>query len=119
MHGKKLSSQGTPVEKIEGDGDTTLIARPKIECGLSVVKDWTKITVKPVYKLHNLNVVKISNQVISHLSKCIKYMFAKNQGDGEGNGRKFGSISLLTIAMEGFGNINVNQMKHIHRKLLY
>lgn len=38
----EMSSQGTPVEKIEGDGDNTLIASLQIECGLSVVKDWKK-----------------------------------------------------------------------------
>lgn len=35
---KEMSSQGTPVEIIEGDGDNTLIARLKSQCGLSVVK---------------------------------------------------------------------------------
>lgn len=86
---KEMSSQGTPVEIIEGDGDNTLIARLKSQCGLSVVKrldknHCVKNITKTLYELRNSKVVKISNQIIQHLSKCIKYIFSKNQGDKEG-----------------------------------
>lgn len=86
---KEMSSQGTPVEIIEGDGDNTLIARLKSQCGLSVVKrldknHCVKNIIKTLYDLRNSKVVKISNQIIQHLSKCIKYIFSKNQGDKEG-----------------------------------
>lgn len=74
---------------IEGDGDNTLIARLKSQCGLSVVKrldknHCVKNIIKTLYDLRNSKVVKISNQIIQHLSKCIKYIFSKNQGDKEG-----------------------------------
>jgi hypothetical protein len=35
---KEMTSQGTPVDIIEGDGDNTVMARPKSQCGKSVVK---------------------------------------------------------------------------------
>jgi hypothetical protein len=85
----EMADQGTPIDIIEGDGDNTVIARLKSQCGKSIVKrldknHCVKNIVKTLYELRNSKTVKITNQVIQHLSKCIKYIFAKNQGNVDG-----------------------------------
>lgn len=86
---QQLKNQGTPVEIIEGDGDNTLISRLKSQLGITVKKKLdknhcVKNIVKLLYDLRNNKSVKISQQVIVHLTKCIKYTFSKNQGNPEG-----------------------------------
>lgn len=71
----------------EGDGDNTLIGRAKNQLGVFfflqrslikiIVSKYSDI-VKTFYNLRNQK-VKISNQLISHLTKCLKYVFSKTQ----------------------------------------
>lgn len=81
---KDMIQQGTPVGIIEGDGDNTLVARLERSMGLTVKKKLDKNhciknIVKQLYDLRNKKEVSISNQVIQHLHKCIKYIFSKKQ----------------------------------------
>lgn len=83
---KEMMSQKTPVEVIEGDGDNTVISRIENELGVRIKKKLdrnhcVKNIVKHLYDLRNSKESKISNQVLQHFTKCIKYVFAKNQGD--------------------------------------
>lgn len=86
---KEMMLQKTPVEVIEGDGDNTVISRIENELGVRIKKKLdrnhcVKNIVKHLYDLRNSKESKISNQVIQHFTKCIKYVFAKNQGDPDG-----------------------------------
>lgn len=86
---KEMISEDTPVEVVEGDGDNTVISRIQTELGVKLKKKLdrnhcVKNIVKHLYELRNSKDAKISNQVIQHLSKCIKYIFAKNQGSVDG-----------------------------------
>ena len=83
---KELISEDTPVEVVEGDGDNTVISRIQNELGVKLKKKLdrnhcVKNIVKHLYELRNSKDAKISNQVIQHLSKCVKYIFAKNHGN--------------------------------------
>lgn len=83
---KETMLQKTPVEVIEGNGDNTVISRIENELGVRIKKKkdrnhCVKNIVKHLYDLRNSKESKISNQVIQHFTKCIKYVFAKNQGD--------------------------------------
>lgn len=82
---QQMSEDGTPVEILEGDGDNTLISKVKSELGLEMKKRLDKNHViknigKSLYALHHEKGVKLSKSVISHLQKCLRYCFAKNQG---------------------------------------
>ena len=84
---RQMIDQGTPVDTIEGDGDSTVIARIRDQLGLLVRKKFDRNHVvknvgKALYSLQNKK-VKISKSVIEHLKKCLKYAFAKNQGEPE------------------------------------
>lgn len=78
---KELSDEGTPVEVLEGDGDTTMLAHIKTDLNRTLKKrDDRNHIVKNIGK--NLYAVKkLSKSVIQHLQKCLKYAFAKNAGD--------------------------------------
>lgn len=85
VHGiKELSDEGTPVEVLEGDGDTTMLAHIKTDLNRTLKKrDDRNHIVKNIGK--NLYAVKkLSKSVIQHLQKCLKYAFAKNAGDKTG-----------------------------------
>ena len=58
-----------------------------------------KNIVKRLYDLRNSKEAKISNQVIQHFTKCIKYIFAKNQGDPKGM-----QENLMALVPHQFGD---------------
>lgn len=65
---------------------TGRISRIENELGVRIKKKLdrnhcVKNIVKHLYDLRNSKESKISNQVLQHFTKCIKYVFAKNQGD--------------------------------------
>ena len=85
---KELIEEGTPVDIIEGDGDSSLIARLRQELKLKIKKRFDKNHIiknigKALYELPKAK-VKISKAVILHFQKCIKYIFAKHQGNAKG-----------------------------------
>lgn len=76
--------KGFPVEFLEGDGDNTLVARLR-EQNIHVKKLYDKNHVvknigKSLFSLQKSN-KKLSKSVILHIQKCVKYAFAKNQGN--------------------------------------
>ena len=82
---KELMEEGTPVDVLEGDGDTTLISRLQTDLNLNIKKRFDKNHVvknigKNLYALQKQR-KKLSKSVILHIQKCIKYAFAKNQGN--------------------------------------
>ena len=84
----QLADEGTPVEYLEGDGDNTLIARLRNNRNIHMKKRYDRNHVvknvgKSLYALHYKKGVKLSKMVILHLEKCLKYAFARNQGDKE------------------------------------
>ena len=86
---KELIDGGTPVEYLEGDGDNTLIARLRTDLNISMKKRFDRNHIvknvgKSLYSLHAEKGVKLSKNVIVHIQKCLKYVFARNQGDEEG-----------------------------------
>lgn len=86
---KELMAQGQPVDTIEGDGDNTLIARIQSQLGINITKKLDKNHCiknrsKAFYDMRAEKGVKISTQVVTHLTKCIKYALAKHQGDPVG-----------------------------------
>ncbi|XP_053385649.1 uncharacterized protein LOC128545990 [Mercenaria mercenaria] len=86
---KELLEEGTPIEYLEGDGDNTLIARLKSNLNLTMKKRFDRNHVvknigKRLYMLHGEKGVKLSKNVIVHIQKCLKYVFAKNQSDDTG-----------------------------------
>eukprot|EP00105_Crassostrea_gigas_P029783 XP_011451830.1 PREDICTED: uncharacterized protein LOC105345397 isoform X2 [Crassostrea gigas] len=128
---KDMIQQGTPVGIIEGDGDNTLVARLERSMGLTVKKKLDKNhciknIVKQLYDLRNKKEVSISNQVIQHLHKCIKYIFSKNKGDVDGMREnlqaliphQFGDHSLCHARFCGYKRMG-NSEKYSHRSLPY
>lgn len=83
---KELNESGTPVEYLEGDGDNTLIARLKSDLNISMKKRFDRNhIVKNIGKsMFALQEKKLSKSVIMHIQKCLKYIFAKNQGNRVG-----------------------------------
>lgn len=83
---KELNESGTPVEYLEGDGDNTLIARLKSDLNISMKKRFDRNhIVKNIGKsMFALQERKLSKSVIMHIQKCLKYIFAKNQGNRVG-----------------------------------
>ncbi len=82
---QQLAKEGTPVEILEGDGDNTLVARLKDKLAISIKKKFDRNHVvknigKSLYQLPSKK-VKISKHTIEHIKKCVKYAFAKNQGN--------------------------------------
>ena len=127
---KQLAEAGTPVEYLEGDGDNTLIARLKTELNLNMKKRFDRNHIvknigKSMYQLSAEKGVKLSKIVIMHLQKCVKYIFAKNQGDPEGMlanlqaliPHQFGDHSKCEGRWCGFRR-NPNK-KYEHRSLPY
>lgn len=85
----EMSNEGVPIEYLEGDGDTTLMARLKRNQNIDIKKRFDKNHVvknvgKSLYALQSDKNMKLSRSVILHLQKCLKYAFAKNQGDQTG-----------------------------------
>ena len=86
---KELAAQGTPVKYLEGDGDNTLIARLKANSNIDLKKRFDKNHIvknigKQMYSLHAEKGIKLSKSVMVHIQKCLRYAFAKNQGDKDG-----------------------------------
>ena len=86
---KELAAEGTPVEYLEGDGDNTLVARLKTNSNIDMKKRFDKNHIvknigKHMYALHAEKGIRLSKNVIMHIQKCLKYDFAKNQGDKDG-----------------------------------
>ena len=84
---KELKQQGTPVDIIEGDGDSSLMARLRTELKAKVQKKFDRNHViknigKKLYELQKTK-TKISKAVIMHLQKCVRYIIAKNQGEAD------------------------------------
>lgn len=125
----ELDKSGTPVEYIEGDGDSTLMARvrqryPNLKKRFDrnhIVKNIGK----SLYALHLSKKCKLSKSVVSHILKCLKYCFAKNQGDKDGL-----EENLIAIIPHQFGDHSVcsdkfcavkknPERKHVHLSLPY
>lgn len=86
---KQLSDEGTPVEYLEGDGDNTMISRIRNDLNLTMKKRFDRNHIvknigKHLYALHAEKGIKLSKNVILHIQKCLKYAFARNQGDKDG-----------------------------------
>lgn len=86
---KEFLEEGTPIEYVEGDGDNTLISRLRSDLNINMKKRFDKNHVvknigKSLYALRNEKGVKLSKAVILHVEKCVKYAFAKNQGNVDG-----------------------------------
>ena len=126
---KEMAAQGTPIEIIEGDGDNTLISLAKNQLGISLTKKYDKNhviknIVKTFYDLKNQK-VKISNQVINHLTKCLKYIFAKNKGNEDGMREnlialiphQFGDHTKCHARFCGYQRLN--GQKYVHSSLPY
>ncbi len=127
---QELSSEGTPVEYLEGDGDNTLIARLRSELNITMKKRFDKNHVvknigKSLYALAGMKGVRLSKSVIAHLQKCLKYAFAKHQGDKEGLEEnlkalvphQFGDHSVCEDRFCGFKRNPTKQ--YAHRSLPY
>ena len=125
-----LASEGTPVEYIEGDGDTTLIARLKNNQNITMKKRFDKNHIiknvgKSLYALPLEKGIKISKNTICHLQKCISYALSKNSGDVDGL-----QDNLRAIVPHNFGDHqycktsfcgqqkNASE-KYVHRSLPY
>lgn len=85
---RELKECGVNIEFVEGDGDNTLLARVKKELNITLKKRFDRNHVvknvgKSLYALQSKN-KKLSKTVILHVQKCLKYAFAKNQGDEKG-----------------------------------
>ena len=126
----ELAKSGTPVEYIEGDGDNTLIARLKTNLNINMKKRFDRNHIvknigKRLYALQASNKVKLSKSLVIHLQKCLKYAFAKNQGDKTGledNLKaivpyQFGDHLLCQARFCGFKK-NPEE-KYLHRSLPY
>jgi hypothetical protein len=86
---RELHQEGTPVEYLEGDGDNTIMSKIKSDLNINMKKRFDKNHVvknvtKSLYQLKAEKGVKLTKTVISHIEKCLKYVFAKNQGDKDG-----------------------------------
>lgn len=121
---KELSKSGYPVEYLEGDGDNTLIARLKEE-NINVKKRYDRNHVvknigKKLYSLQKTN-KKLSKSVIMHIQKCIKYAFARNQGNSSAMKdnlqalipHQFGDHSLCHASFCGFCRDKTQTYKHM------
>lgn len=86
---KQLQKEGINVEYLEGDGDNTLIHKLKQELNVDMKKRYDRNHIvknvgKKLWQLHYDKSVKLSKSIILHIEKCLKYTFAKNQGDLHG-----------------------------------
>ncbi|XP_053389209.1 uncharacterized protein LOC123543364 isoform X2 [Mercenaria mercenaria] len=86
---KELMKEGTPIEYLEGDGDTTLIARLRNNLNINMKKRFDRNHIvknigKNLYALQASKGTKLSRNVILHIQKCLKYAFAKNAGNKVG-----------------------------------
>lgn len=128
---REMVEQGTPIKTIEGDGDNTLMARIRSELGVNIKKKLdknhsVKNIVKKLYDLQkNQKDLKLTNHVVKHLSKTIKYIFAKNQGQPEALQRnlaafiphQFGDHSKCEARFCGYKR--KPGVKYLHRSLPY
>ncbi|XP_076088707.1 uncharacterized protein LOC143059102 isoform X2 [Mytilus galloprovincialis] len=128
---REMMEQGTPIKTIEGDGDNTLMARIRSELGVNIKKKLdknhsVKNIVKKLYDLQkNQKDLKLTNHVVKHLSKTIKYIFAKNQGQPEALQRnlaafiphQFGDHSKCEARFCGYKR--KPGVKYLHRSLPY
>ena len=78
---KELAEKGTPVEFLEGDGDMTTLAHVKSDLNVTLKKRYDRNHVVKNIGKNLYAIKKLSKTVILHIQKCVKYAFAKNQGD--------------------------------------
>ncbi|VDI43935.1 Hypothetical predicted protein [Mytilus galloprovincialis] len=117
---REMMEQGTPIKTIEGDGDNTLMARIRSELGVNIKKKLDKN-----HSVKNIKDLKLTNHVVKHLSKTIKYIFAKNQGQPEAFQRnlaafiphQFGDHSKCEARFCGYKR--KPGVKYLHRSLPY
>lgn len=117
------------MEYLEGDGDNTLIANLRTELNINMKKRFDKNHVvknftKSLYQLKTQKGVKLSKTVILHLEKCLKYTFAKNQGDKEGMEEnliphQFGDHSRCNGRFCGYKRKPDKGEKYVQRSLPY
>lgn len=79
---RELAEEGTPVEILVEDGDTTMLVHVKLDLNLSLKKRYDRNHVLKNIEKH-LYAIKynLSKTVIQHIQRCVKYAFAKNQGN--------------------------------------
>lgn len=99
-----LLQAGIQVEYLEGDGANTLIAKLKKDLNINMKKRFDRNHIvknvgKSLWALHYDKTVKLSKNVITHIEKCLKYTFAKNQGDKAGMEK-----NLITLIPHQFGD---------------
>ena len=120
---REFEKEGTPVDTLEGDGDSSMMARLR-EHGYDVKKKYdknhaVKNVTSAMYKL------KMSKDVIAHIEKCLKYAIEQNRGDAEGL-----KENILAIIPHQFGDHQRCQprfcgekrepgVKYIHKSLPY
>jgi len=82
---KELKESGTPIEIFEGDGDNTLISRLNNDLNMTVQKRFDRNhvvkNIGKTYGIHHNKNKKTDQNTIKHLQRCLKYCFAKNQGN--------------------------------------
>ncbi len=127
---QELAAEGTPVEILEGDGDSTLISRLREHHNIKLKKklDKNHVIKNIVKKLHEIAAekgTKLSKSVIGHLKRVIQYVFAKNKGDPAGMEEnlkavvphQFGDHSLCTPRFCGYKRAPT--VRYAHRSLPY
>jgi hypothetical protein len=122
---KELSEEGTPVEVLDGDGDTTMLAHIKSDLNMTLKKRYDRNHIVKNIGKNLYALKKISKTVIQHLQKCIKYVLAKNQGDKTGMKEnlkaiiphQFGDHSACHPRFCGFKR--KPEEKYLHRSLPY
>ena len=82
----ELNNEGTPVECLEGEGDTTLLARLKNNQNICMKKrcDQNHIVKnigKKLFLLQAEKGIKLSKNTINHLTLSISYALSINSGD--------------------------------------
>ena len=124
----EMAQEGTPIEYIEGDGDTTLISRLKTNQNITMKKRFDKNHViknigKQLYALQSEKNIKLSKISISHLQKCISYALAKNSGDVDNLRDNLKAIIPHNFGDHQFckdsfcGQVRNPNEKYVHRSL--
>lgn len=126
----EMGEEGAPIEYLEGDGDTTLIARLKSNQNISMKKRFDKNHVvknvgKSLYLLQSEKGIKLSKNTVSHLQKCLSYALCRNQGDVEGLRNNLRAIVPHNFGDHQFceavfcGKLRTDGDKYVHRSLPY
>ncbi len=126
---RELAQEGTPVDILQGDGDSSMMAKLK-EHGYDITKKYDKNHVvknitSSMYKLQKEKGIKLSKDVISHIEKCLKYALEQNKGNPIGL-----KENILAIIPHQFGDHTRCQerfcqerrtegIKYLHQSLPY